>query len=157
MGYTSNRPAGVDSEPARINSAMRQWADDHVEDYARSKLGDPSPRHSTRHTLRWRRNGSFSLELTGSKRGFWNDRDPEDGLPAGGGNSIALIGRFERLSEEGVARFIGDRMGTDYKPDPAKIEARRKKAKAERAAEKAEKLEKASQIISEVVPLAGTH
>src|SRR4051794_28688501 len=112
-----------------INAAMRQWADEHIEDHIRVKLGDPNRRLSNTRTLRWGNQGSFSLEISSDKRGVWYDHESKVG-----GNSIDLFERLEGLSEESVEEFIRDRMGTDYKPDPAKLKARKKKAKIEREA-----------------------
>ena len=61
----------------------------HVGDIARKLLGEPNREQSTRHQLRFGRNGSVSVEIAGAKRRQWFDH--ENGV--GGGPSMEAAGR----------------------------------------------------------------
>jgi hypothetical protein len=134
-----------------IDDTICQWADDHIEDIARLVLGEPDRHKSNKRELRWGSKGSFKIVITGPERGAWSDYEAQVD-----GRSVKGIGHLLGLPIEETERFIRDRMGSDYRPDPAKRHEQQRKAKAERERERTEKLEKAQQVLTELLPLTGT-
>jgi phage/plasmid primase-like uncharacterized protein len=87
---------------ATINRLLR----DRLEELATTLKGEPS--HRLAHEWRWGRKGSFSLRLTGEKRGRWYD------FEAGkGGDPLALIQSSEILDVRGALGWAKVWLGLD--------------------------------------------
>src|SRR5689334_18210622 len=148
--FSNHRPEGRGgSRPAP--EIVRQWAEDHIEDIADEALGDPNRRLSNRRTKRWGSKGSLALEIDDGKRGLWFDH--EAGV---GGDAIDLIAHLRGMSRADAWGWACGMVGGDYRPDPARRQARQKMAQADRDREKAEKLERARTILDSVGPIIGT-
>ena len=71
---------------AELLAEVRERATDRCDKIAETLLGKPTFR--SRQEWRWRTHGSFSLALSGQKRGLWHDHETREG-----GDIIALVQR----------------------------------------------------------------
>lgn len=98
---------------------------------------------------RWNKR-SFSLRISGPRRGSWRDHKSAEG-----GGLLDLISRETGCDFAGAMAWARIYLGGNYQDDPAR---RRKREAEDRAALKAEalKAEKLREIVAGLVPIAGT-
>jgi putative DNA primase/helicase len=137
-------PDDFKAETLKIKQAL---ADDAV-GVVQALLG-AAPCERRPGAARWN-NRSFSLQLSGPRRGSWHDHKSAEG-----GGLLDLIERETGCDFAGAMSWARSYLGGNYQDDPAR---RRKREAEDRAALKAEaeKAEKLRKIVAGLVPIAGT-
>ena len=100
-------------------------------------LGPPNKRLGTKKSLRWGKQGSLSLSITGTKKGVWYSH--EEGR---GGDLLGLIRYVKGCDENDALRWASDRTGVSISipanEDSAEARQRRAQQESDRRARQAE-------------------
>lgn len=131
---------------------------------ARALLGEPNAAASNKRTMRWGAKGSMSVEVAGSKKGFWFSHE--------GGEGSDLLGLIRHVKGwrfpdviEWASRHTGivPADNDDWVPPAARqgpaqaeIDAARAAEAAEAEADEASRVAIASKIAAGCIPLVGT-
>ena len=136
---------------------------------ARSLLGEPNARLSTRRTLRWGRKVSLALQLTGIRGSLWSNH--ESGC---GGDMLGLVQHVRRCGFREAVEWTRAQLGWPtlgaFSPTPgdqrraelrhgareAANAERRERQAEEEAADQVKRIARAQRLWRAAVPLAGT-
>lgn len=97
---------------------MLENLDKIVEEIALRLCGSPNGAHSSKDELRFGRNGSLSLCLTGDKRGLWYDHEAGEG-----GDLVGLIRYKLSVDDQGATEWLRNNFSAQFGRSPASVEA----------------------------------